>query len=529
MFTNKESHSPEVSARRQKPSTLYGRLFSPDAASHVLLTKAKDGKLTATQFLDENNPLYRPVVLKPIESDQGKGKQKQKENEKPKQKHSEKENERERETAKPKKKSAPKKDAKEKQEKTQRKGLSDITNTVSNRDTNRGPKQDPNSRRQSLSKAESLPKPDPHPFLSPSGKRKRLPFKANTPGGTELESKRSVEILQKESDGTELSATLFFLSPTRPAAANATTAPQHKPRTQLEVPLDLEELLQKPIGAQSVQSAQSSQAQSLGTAATTPIPNPKKRKACCRALIPPVTPTTSAATHSASPSKSGATDMDTSDSDTSSDTYKNGNNSDDNSIEGEIKGGEEVLLSAFKRARKGVSSQKTVMKRTAQEALFQAIQENKHKYDEQTLQLLVSLVNNFAIEWLHCLAFSLAPFEINPQESCNLGAGPKWINTNMTVLEKTAQYFKDHFQGAVTVTPTFNMLGDTDVIQDISYVVKIMKNGYEVEISDRIKALALPDRSNWPSATDTPQTIRVINGLFGMDPSIKRVSTTFSL
>lgn len=168
------------------------------------------------------------------------------------------------------------------------------------------------------------------------------------------------------------------------------------------------------------------------------------------------------------------------------------------------KGGDAVLVtSVAKRQRADFPGQISVMNNvSANEAILIALEENKKKYSEETFNLLQTLAKNFALEWLHCLAFSLAPEEINPQIPTNLGCGPKWINTYMMVLEKVALHFSKLHPGAVSVTPTFKMLGAGHIIDELSYSVRIKNNNKEITLENSIKVLRLPTQSNWSSDTD---------------------------
>ncbi len=183
----------------------------------------------------------------------------------------------------------------------------------------------------------------------------------------------------------------------------------------------------------------------------------------------------------------------------------------------ETKGGKEVTLTGVRGNRKSARSQKQVAGMTAKESLLKTIQSNAHRFQAEILKLMISFVENFALEWLHCLAFSLSPQSFNPQTMTNLAVGTKWINTQMMVLESVAKHFVIRYPGAVSVIPTFNMLLDTDIVEKIEYVVKIQKDNREVMIHDSIKALALPNRSNYPSVTDSIQTIRVVDCLLSAE------------
>lgn len=195
-------------------------------------------------------------------------------------------------------------------------------------------------------------------------------------------------------------------------------------------------------------------------------------------------------------------------------------------VKAPIKGGEEILIKPQKRNRKSAPSQKKVMdNQSAQEALQEYLKLNQSTLSQQKIQLLTTLSNQFSMEWLHCLAFSLCPKDFPPQTKENLGSGPKWINTYMMVLEKLVEYFVKQYPGAISVKPTFSMLNNSDMIDTIDYKVIIKKeNGQEIEVSNKIEALALPNRSNWPSTSDAPQVVQVAEALLTeVSPLCKKI------
>jgi len=183
------------------------------------------------------------------------------------------------------------------------------------------------------------------------------------------------------------------------------------------------------------------------------------------------------------------------------------------------KGGEPVRLSYYFRFRKNTKSQSCVMGKTAKEELLSHLDTDKHKFEPQKYNLLRNLVDNFAIEWLHRLAFSLCPKSVEPQSPVNLAAGPKWINTYMMVLEGLAERFlKKHPEIEAIANPIFILLPDSDVIDVIRYEVILKKDCRKVSISSSIKALELPSAQNWPSSTDLPQINCVIESLLNDSP-----------
>jgi len=185
------------------------------------------------------------------------------------------------------------------------------------------------------------------------------------------------------------------------------------------------------------------------------------------------------------------------------------------------KGGAAIEMNLCQRNRSAFPTAKTTMGYTAKEALKAEIDKKKDIWDKNTIQLMKSLLE-FSMEHLHCLAFSLAPEEYNPQTADNLGAAGSWINTQMMVLETVAKYFATQLNGAheeVVVTPTFDMLPSSPLIDTISYEVLLKaKDKPALTISTKIKALALPDRSNWPSFTDATHVKIAAEALLNTKP-----------
>lgn len=71
-------------------------------------------------------------------------------------------------------------------------------------------------------------------------------------------------------------------------------------------------------------------------------------------------------------------------------------------------------------------------------------------------------------EWLHALGYSLTPVGKDPQVKENLGAAPKWCNTEMMIIERVAKWFASNAPEAIVkVKPLFHMLLDTEMIRQI--------------------------------------------------------------
>lgn len=94
--------------------------------------------------------------------------------------------------------------------------------------------------------------------------------------------------------------------------------------------------------------------------------------------------------------------------------------------------------------------------------------------------------NQFRPEWLHAYGHGLTPLSQNPQLKSNLGAGGKWVNTEMMVLERIAKWFSMHQNDADRTTIRLNsflsMLLDSEVIDWLRFVVEFEKTKTDGQI-----------------------------------------------
>lgn len=113
-------------------------------------------------------------------------------------------------------------------------------------------------------------------------------------------------------------------------------------------------------------------------------------------------------------------------------------------------------------------------------------------------------INSYRPEWLHLYGWSLTPIDENPQTKDNLGAGPKWANTQMMVLERIVKWFAlNSPESLLTIQPKFDMLLDSDLIKHIDFNVKIqIKNKYVKLMQSIDPFLAYP---MFPKASDLAQ------------------------
>ena len=130
--------------------------------------------------------------------------------------------------------------------------------------------------------------------------------------------------------------------------------------------------------------------------------------------------------------------------------------------------------------------------------------------------------NNHRPEWLHLYGWKLAPMNTNPQTRENLGAGSKWANTQMMLLEGVIKFFAEHCPESIgVIKPTFFMLLDSDLIEHIDFEVKaqIKENYIKLEqIIDPYLQYPL-----FPKSSDLAQTAGIaFDLLHDIDPVSKQ-------
>lgn len=149
--------------------------------------------------------------------------------------------------------------------------------------------------------------------------------------------------------------------------------------------------------------------------------------------------------------------------------------------------------------------------------------------NDETITILNTFVDKYAMEWLHACGYALSPADFEPQNRNNLGAGPKWINTFMMVLEEVAGYFVKKLSHQVTLTPKFKMLNGSDIIEEITYKVCIQQDNKIITLSNSVKALEKPSSANWPSSTDALQVIAVARALLMDEEPIRKKTLSYSV
>lgn len=193
-----------------------------------------------------------------------------------------------------------------------------------------------------------------------------------------------------------------------------------------------------------------------------------------------------------------------------------------------IKGGTELVIDPDSvQIRDGISTripdQNTVMGESAKEAYEHFLEKYEEVLSEEMKMVLArakdahlkyqpgdkpSHSSQYRPEWGHLEGFSLTPRSKDPQVKENLGAMPKWANTEMMVAERTIKWTALHRPEAVeTIKAEFKMLLDSELVDKIKYVAKIEENGHTFALHQNINPL-----KQWPvftQPTDTMQTIAI--------------------
>lgn len=186
-------------------------------------------------------------------------------------------------------------------------------------------------------------------------------------------------------------------------------------------------------------------------------------------------------------------------------------------IEPVVKGGEMSIVNADVQVRsdsKRAVSQNAVMGLSAKDE-YEALLESRDGELSSQFQLILTRAveaeftnafeNHKRPEWLHALGFSLTPLSTDPQVKENLGAAPKWANTEMMISERTAKWFAFNEPTVESkVSAKFNMLLDTEIIQDINFQISISSGDRHIETKQYINPLK--KYPLYSKATDTAQT-----------------------
>lgn len=161
-----------------------------------------------------------------------------------------------------------------------------------------------------------------------------------------------------------------------------------------------------------------------------------------------------------------------------------------------IKGGQELLIDHASvkyrdENRTRNPDQNTVMGKSAVKEFEELYDSRRDEWSGEMETVLTRAINaplrdpfksNYRPEWCHGEGFSLTPVSQNPQRANNLGAAPKWANTEMMVPERIAKWFALNRPNAIIkIKPTFTMLLNSDVIKKIDFEVTIAENNRSVK------------------------------------------------
>lgn len=142
---------------------------------------------------------------------------------------------------------------------------------------------------------------------------------------------------------------------------------------------------------------------------------------------------------------------------------------------------------------------------------------------KKTKKFLTALGQHLSQEWLHQLAYSLAPNDYNPQQSANLGCGGALANSEMMIYERLAAFFstRRHFKNT-DVKIDFTYFKGTDLLSKIKYAVNIVdpKSKNQFTIKNEFDPIFLQNASK---ASDRLQTVTVIDHLNQKKEPMQRV------
>ena len=130
--------------------------------------------------------------------------------------------------------------------------------------------------------------------------------------------------------------------------------------------------------------------------------------------------------------------------------------------------------------------QNTVMGESAQKAYENFLSAMTDELSEEMRVVLKRAVDaplkdafksNYRPEWLHAEGWSLTHREKDPQRKDNLGAAPKWANTEMMVLERIAKWFALNCPESyeIKIKSHFEMLMDSELIERIKFQVSVQE------------------------------------------------------
>ncbi|MDX1901481.1 MAG: trypsin-like peptidase domain-containing protein [Gammaproteobacteria bacterium] len=117
------------------------------------------------------------------------------------------------------------------------------------------------------------------------------------------------------------------------------------------------------------------------------------------------------------------------------------------------------------------------------ERLLRAIKAPCYYPQKRPISFKKLMASNHRPEWLHAEGHGLTPLSIDPQRQDNLGAGPKWANTEMMILERIAKWFAlNSPETFVKIKPEFEMLLESNLIKKIHFEVTLEEKNRFVKL-----------------------------------------------
>ncbi len=129
-------------------------------------------------------------------------------------------------------------------------------------------------------------------------------------------------------------------------------------------------------------------------------------------------------------------------------------------------------------------------------------------------------------EWLHAYGFTLAPKDSDPQVAENLGAAPKWANTEMMILERIAKWFKLTLekQAEVEIRSIFDLVQHSEIIRKIHYEVSIAHRHLKTRFVEDI--YPLQENPLYHKASDLAQSVGIIHAQLNGEAPLSKITVT---
>lgn len=165
-----------------------------------------------------------------------------------------------------------------------------------------------------------------------------------------------------------------------------------------------------------------------------------------------------------------------------------------------------------------------ISEKSAKEEFAEFLNKNRTLLKDEFVKILersanASMGNNHRPEWLHALGFSLSAIGSDPQNSNNLGAAPKWANTEMMILERIAKWFSLNRPDIIIhVKPLFQMIYKSEIIKRISLNVELQGQNKYIKFFQDFNPLS--QYPQFRKASDLAQATFIADQLLeGVSPS----------